>query len=219
MRPAAFSSLSQIARDGLYRRRALAAALIAAPALWLGTRAQPAPARRATPAQTEGPFYPVVFPKDSDYDLLRNGELTYSNGQSSWLEGSLSDLAGQPVAGAQVEIWQCDHAGHYHHPGDGAKADNRFQGFGRVTVTADGRYRFRTIRPVAYSGRTPHIHIKVKLGTRELLTTQLYVEGDPDNTRDFLWRSLSTADRAALTVAFTSGADGLQANFPIVVAA
>ncbi len=219
MRPAAFSSLSQIARDGLYRRRAVAAALIAAPALWLGARAQPAPARRATPAQTEGPFYPLVFPKDSDYDLLRNGELNYSNGQSSWLEGNLSDLAGKPVAGAQVEIWQCDHAGHYHHPGDGAKADNRFQGFGRVTVTADGRYRFRTIRPVAYSGRTPHIHIKVKLGTRELLTTQLYVEGDPGNTRDFLWRNMSAADRAALTVPFASGADGLRANFPIVVAA
>ncbi len=219
MRPAAFSSLSQVACDGLYRRRAVAAALIAAPALWLGVRAQPAPARRATPAQTEGPFYPLVFPKDSDYDLLRNGELNYSNGQSSWLEGHVSDLAGKPVAGAQVEIWQCDHAGHYHHPGDGAKADNRFQGFGRVTVTADGRYRFRTIRPVAYSGRTPHIHIKVKLGTRELLTTQLYVEGDSSNARDFLWRSLSAADRAALTVPFTAGTDGLRANFPIVVAA
>ena len=219
MRPAAFSSLSQKARDGLFRRRAVAAALVAAPALWLGARAQPVPARRATPAQTEGPFYPLVFPKDSDYDLLRNGELNYSSGQSCWLEGSLSDLAGQPVAGAQVEIWQCDHAGHYHHPGDGGKADNRFQGFGRVTVMADGRYRFRTIRPVAYSGRTPHIHVKVKLAARELLTTQLYVEGDPGNTRDFLWRSLSAADRAALTVAFASGTDGLRANFPIVVTA
>ena len=219
MRDAAFSSLLEVARDGLYRRRAVAAALIAAPALWLGARAQPAPARRATPAQTEGPFYPLVFPKDSDYDLLRNGELNYSNGQSSWLEGHVSDLAGKPVAGAQVEIWQCDHAGHYHHPGDGAKADNRFQGFGRVTVSAVGRYRFRTIRPVAYSGRTPHIHIKVKLGTRELVTTQLYVEGDPGNTRDFLWRNLSAADRAALTVPFAPGTDGLRANFPIVVAA
>ncbi|MDI1340208.1 protocatechuate 3,4-dioxygenase [Polaromonas sp.] len=203
----------------LLRRRTVAAALVAAPALWLGARAQPVAARRATPAQTEGPFYPVVLPRDSDHDLLRNGALTYPEGQSAWIEGSVSDLAGKPVAGAEVEIWQCDHAGHYHHPGDGDRADRRFQGFGRVTVDADGRYRFRTLRPVAYAGRTPHIHLKVKLGQRELLTTQLYVAGDPGNPRDFLWRSLGEADRAALTVPFAPGSDGLQARFPIVLAA
>ena len=203
----------------LLRRRTVAAALAAAPALWLGPRAQPAASRRATPAQTEGPFYPVVLPRDSDHDLLRNGALTYPEGQSAWIEGSVSDLAGKPVAGAQVEIWQCDHAGHYHHPGDGDRADRRFQGFGRVTVGADGSYRFRTLRPVAYAGRTPHIHVKVRLGQRELLTTQLYVADDPGNPRDFLWRSLGEADRAALTVPFAPGSDGLQARFPIVLAA
>ena len=170
----------------LLRRRTVAAALVAAPVLWLGPRAQPAASRRATPAQTEGPFYPVVLPRDSDHDLLRNGALIYPEGQSAWIEGSVSDLAGKPVAGAQVEIWQCDHAGHYHHPGDGDRGDRRFQGFGRVTVGADGSYRFRTLRPVAYAGRTPHIHVKVRLGQRELLTTQLYVAGDPGNPRDFL---------------------------------
>jgi protocatechuate 3,4-dioxygenase beta subunit len=130
----------------------------------------------------------------------------------------VTDLQGKPVSGAQVEIWQCDHAGHYHHPGDGGRADPDFQGFGKVSVGADGSYRFRTIRPVPYSGRTPHIHVKVKLSGRELLTTQLYVEGDPHNERDFLWRRLG-ADRDLLTVAFRAGSDGLQANFPIVVAA
>ena len=214
------SSLSAPVRpSGVLRRRAVAAALVALPALWLGPRAQPATARRATPAQTEGPYYPLVLPKDSDHDLLRNGTLSYPEGQSAWVEGSVSDMAGKPVAGAQVEIWQCDHAGHYHHLGDGDKADRRFQGFGRVTVGADGRYRFRTLRPVAYAGRTPHIHVKVKLGRRELLTTQLYVAGDPGNARDFLWRNLGEADRTALTVPFTAGSDGLQAQFPIVVAA
>lgn len=202
----------------LLGRRAVAVALVAMPALWLGPRAQPENARRATPAQTEGPFYPVVFPKDSDHDLLRNGALNYPEGQSAWVEGKVSDLAGKPVAGAQVEIWQCDHSGHYHHPGDGGKADTRFQGFGRVTVGADGSYRFRTLRPVAYVGRTPHIHVKVKLGARELLTTQLYVAGDPGNTSDVLWRSLDQAGRAALTVPFNTGSDGLRARFPIVLA-
>jgi protocatechuate 3,4-dioxygenase, beta subunit len=202
----------------LQRRRVVAAALVFAPALWLGARAQPAAVRRATPAQTEGPFYPVEFPKDTDYDLLRNGTASYPEGQGTWLEGSVSDLAGKPVSGAQVEIWQCDGAGHYHHAGDGGMADKRFQGFGRVSVGADGSYRFRTIRPVAYSGRTPHIHVKVKLGRRELLTTQLYVADDPGNARDFLWRSLSTADRQSLTAPFAPGPDGLRASFALVVA-
>jgi protocatechuate 3,4-dioxygenase, beta subunit len=203
---------------GQLRRKLIAAAVFVAPAICWGGRLQAAPARRATPAQTEGPFYPVAIPEDSDHDLLRNGSLDYPEGQVAWLEGTVSDLAGRPVGGAQVEIWQCDHAGHYHHPGDGAKADSRFQGFGRFTVAADGRYRFRTIRPVPYKGRTPHIHVKVRLDERELLTTQVYVADDPGNPRDFLWRSLNAEERAALTVAFTPGNNGLRASFPIVVA-
>lgn len=201
----------------LPRRSLVAAALIAAPALWLGVRAQPAPTRSATPAQSEGPFYPVKLPADADFDLLRHGSLTYSQGQPSWLEGSVTDLQGKPVKGAQVEIWQCDHAGHYDHPGDGGRIDAAFQGFGRVAVDAQGRYRFRTIRPVPYSGRTPHIHVKVKLGVHELLTTQLYVAGDAGNARDFLWRRLGESARDALTVPFAPSADGLRAVFPIVV--
>ncbi len=199
-------------------RRTAAAALVALPVSWTGARAQAPTRRRATPRQTEGPFYPVALPADADADLLRNGALRYTRGEPAWLDGTVRDLDGRPVAGAQVEIWQCDHAGHYHHPGDRGRADPGFQGFGRVTVDADGRYRFRTIRPVAYAGRTPHIHVKVKLGRQELLTTQLYVEGDPGNARDGLWRRLG-ADRDLVTVPFRPGNDGRQATFPIVVAA
>ncbi len=201
-------------------RRRIAAALIAAPAIVMARAggAQSAPLH-PTPSQTEGPFYPLELPADRDADLLRNGSLAYGQGQPVWVEGTVRDTANRPLAGALVEIWQCDHAGHYHHPGDGGRADKAFQGFGSVTVDADGRYRFRTIRPVAYSNRTPHIHVKVKLGQRELLTTQLYVQGDPHNERDFLWRNLrDAADRAALTVPFQRAGDGgLQARFPIVV--
>jgi protocatechuate 3,4-dioxygenase, beta subunit len=201
----------------LLNRRKMTAAMIGLPAVWTGLQAQPAAPRRATPAQTEGPFYPVSIPKDSDFDLLRNGTVAYTKGQPAWVEGSVTDLQGKPLAGAQVEIWQCDEAGHYHHPGDGGRADPAFQGFGRVTLGPDGQYRFRTIRPVPYSGRTPHIHVKVKLGARELLTTQLYVAGDSHNERDFLWRNLDAQARQAVTVPFVSGADGLRASFPIVV--
>ena len=201
----------------LIRRRQVTAALIAAPFAWTGLRAQPAPARRPTPSQTEGPFYPVSLPRDADFDLLRNGALAYGRGQPAWLEGSVSDLQGRPVAGAQVEIWQCDETGHYHHPGDGGRADPAFQGFGRVSVGAGGNYRFRTIRPAPYSGRTPHIHVKVRLERHELLTTQLYVAGEPRNERDFLWRRLDAEQRRALTVPFERTSDGLRAAFAIVV--
>lgn len=196
-------------------RRAATAAVVFAPAL---LRAQTRQPLRPTPSQTEGPFYPVRLPADSDHDLLRNGTQQYAKGQPAWVEGTVTDVEGRPVAGATVEIWQCDEAGHYHHPGDGGRADPAFQGFGRVTVGADGRYRFRTIRPAPYSGRTPHIHVKVKDDRHELLTTQLYVEGDPHNERDGLWRRLDPQARRAVTVPFRSGADGLRATFPIVLA-
>ncbi len=201
------------------QRRALAAAFIAVPALWLGPRAMAQATRRLTPSQTEGPFYPLAFPKDSDYDLLQNGALRYGQGEPAWVLGTVTDFAGKPVAGAQVEIWQADASGHYDHPGDGSKIDPAFQGFGKVRVGADGAYRFRTIKPVPYSGRAPHIHFKVKLGGRELLTSQLYVASDANNNRDFLWRNLRDDERAVLTVPFVHGADGLQAQFEIVVAA
>ncbi len=195
-------------------------AALAMPALLTGLPARSAEALRLTPAQTEGPFYPVELPQDTDFDLLRQGELRYARGQPSWLDGTVRDPEGRPVRGASVEIWQCDVDGHYRHPRDGGRADPAFQSFGRVAVDAEGRFRFHTIRPVAYSGRTPHIHVKVKLAQRTLLTTQLYVEGDPGNAADGLWRSLrDPLDRAALTVPFTPAADGLRASFPIVVAA
>jgi protocatechuate 3,4-dioxygenase, beta subunit len=190
------------------------AALIALPALHLR-----AATRRVTPTQTEGPFYPDRLPDDRDADLLANGALRYGKGQAAWVEGTLTDADGRVPEGASIEVWQCDHDGHYHHTRDGNRADPAFQGFGRVAVDAQGRWRFRTMKPVAYSGRTPHIHAKVKLGSREVLTTQLYVEGDAGNARDGLWRRLSAEDRALVTSPYVAGADGLTARYALVVAA
>jgi protocatechuate 3,4-dioxygenase, beta subunit len=214
--PAPCSRLPAATRRALLATGASVLVTASAPA-WLGPAEAQQLALRPTPGQTEGPFYPVALPADTDFDLLRNGRMNYHHGQPAWIEGTVVDLAGRPVPDAVVEIWQCDHAGHYHHPGDGGLADPAFQGFGRVVVGPDGRYRFHTLRPVAYSGRTPHIHVKVRHGGKELLTTQLYVAGDPGNERDFLWRRLTGESRAALTVPFAAGADGLKARFPIVV--
>lgn len=199
----------------LLSRRCATAALVAAPALLLHARARQR--LQPTPAQTEGPFYPVDLPADSDADLLRNGALQYTRGTPLTLVGQVTDVEGRPLRGGAVEIWQCDEAGHYHHPGDGGRADPAFQGFGRASLDAEGRYRFRTIRPVAYGGRAPHIHLKVRLAARELLTTQLYVQGDRGNERDFVWRRLSAAQRSAVTVPFLPAGGGLQASCPIVV--
>ena len=199
------------------RRRALAAALLAAPFVWRGALARSG--LEPTPSQAEGPFYPVEFPADTDFDLLATGARRYTRGTPAWVEGTVLDTDGRALSGAAVEIWQCDEAGRYHHPGDGGRADPAFQGFGRVAVDRAGQWRFRTIRPAPYSGRTPHIHLKVRLGAHTLLTTQLYVEGDPGNARDPLWRSLPASARARLTVPFEAGPDGLRARLPIVVEA
>lgn len=205
-----------MSRSRLSRREA--AALVALPCIWGIARAQSTAVRRATPAQTEGPFYPVQVQRQMDGDLLQNGALHYALGQPAWVEGSVTDLQGKPIGQALVEIWQCDQEGHYHHPRDRGHADPAFRGFGRVAADASGAWRFHTIRPAPYTGRTPHIHFKVKLGARELLTTQLYVEGDPHNARDGLWRSLSPEERALVTVPFVASADGLRAQFSIVIA-
>jgi protocatechuate 3,4-dioxygenase, beta subunit len=210
------------------RRRALRhvgmASVLPVAAALLGTtwaaRAQAQQRLLPTPGQTEGPFYPVEIPADSDRDLLVNGSRTYTPAHRTKLSGSVVDVEGKPLKGAVVEIWQCDEKGHYHHPGDGGRADPAFQGFGRSSVDADGRYGFVTMRPAPYTGRTPHIHVKVKLGRKELLTTQLYVAGDPGNERDWLWRQLPAQGRAALTVPFVEDGGGwLGATFPIVVEA
>lgn len=209
-------------------RRALlirSAGLIAATAVpaWLTPSLAQGVSLRPTPSQSEGPFYPVKLPTDSDFDLLHNknsaGAARYAQGEATWVEGTVLDTRGVPVAGSLVEIWQCDQDGHYHHPADGGKANPAFQGFGRVAVGKDGAYRFRTLRPARYGGRTPHIHVKVKLDGLDLLTTQLYVKDDPGNAGDFLWRRLDERAQAAITVPFAPSSDGFRARFPIVVQA
>lgn len=174
---------------------------------------------RPTASSTEGPFYPVFEPQDADYDLLQNGTLRYTKGIPTWVEGVVTDTEGKPLKGGSMEIWQCDEAGHYDHPRDGSKIDKAFQGFGRVTLSTTGQFKFRTIKPVLYTGRTPHIHAKIKLAKRELLTTQLYVQGDAGNASDSIWRRLSAQDRAAVTVPYVAVADGLRAQYSLVVVA
>ncbi len=140
-----------------------------------------------TPRQTEGPFYPDKLPLDTDNDLLIiNDSITPAVGAVTYLSGRILDSRGEPIRSAMVEIWQCDNNGAYIHTGsvNRDKRDANFQGFGRFLTGSTGEYLFRTIKPVPYPGRTPHIHFAVKVKGREKFTTQLYVKGEPRNERD-----------------------------------
>ncbi len=178
-----------------------------------------------TPAQTEGPFFPDKLPLDTDNDLLIvNDKLTPAIGEITHVTGKILDAKGNPLKNAVVEIWQCDGNGVYLHSGsdNGGKRDGNFQGFGRFLTGSTGEYYFRTIKPVPYPQRTPHIHYKVLKGGKELLTTQLYVKGHAGNEKDFIWQSLRTqAARDAITVDFTpvkgSKTGELAAKFDLVM--
>lgn len=157
-----------------------------------------------TPAQSAGPFYPLEPPLDQDNDLTRvAGQSGTAEGRLTDLSGRVLDLDGRPIAKARVEIWQCDARGHYHHPeDDGPYLDPNFQGFGHDLTDAEGRYRFRTIHPVPYPGRTPHIHFAVFVPGERRFTTQLYVAGEPGNDEDFLFRILPLERRHLVLSAF-----------------
>lgn len=197
----------------LARRQALAA-LAATPVVSLAAvaHAQTSDALlsgelRPTAAQSLGPFYPreaAQRPRQIDNDLLTlEGDRLLTRGTPLYLTGRVLNRQGRPVANARVEIWQCDANAVYHHPAGGAQAerDPHFQGYGATQTDAAGGFDFRTIRPVAYPGRTPHIHVRVAASGFAALGTQLYLASDPGNARDFLYRQLSEADRAGLALA------------------
>jgi protocatechuate 3,4-dioxygenase beta subunit len=179
-----------------------------------------------TPAQTEGPFYPDKLPLDTDNDLLViNDGITPAVGEITHLSGKILDAKGNPLRNAVVEIWQVDKHGAYLHSGtDNAdKKDKNFQGFGRFLTGSTGEYYFRTIKPVPYPGRTPHIHFAVKMKGRDKFTTQCYIKGEKErNERDFLWRGVrDDKQRESITVDFAPIKDSkigeLAAKFDIVL--
>jgi protocatechuate 3,4-dioxygenase, beta subunit len=178
-----------------------------------------------TPAQTEGPFYPDKLPLDTDNDLLiLNDTITPGVGEVTWLNGRILDARGEPIRNALVEIWQCDNNGAYLHSGsdNGKKRDKNFQGFGRFLTGSTGEYVFRTIKPVAYPGRSPHIHMAVKLKGKKELITQCYIKGHPGNEKDGVWKGIKDEKaRNSVTVAFDplkgSHAGELAAKFDVVM--
>jgi protocatechuate 3,4-dioxygenase beta subunit len=146
-----------------------------------------------TPRLTEGPFYPDRLPLDVDNDLLIiKDSITPAVGEVTHLTGRVLAASGEPIRDAVVEIWQVDGKAVYLHTADSGRRqrDANFQGYGRCATGGKGEYYFRTIKPVPYPGRTPHIHVKVSKGGRELLTTQIFVNGHPQNRSDMVLRGI-----------------------------
>lgn len=200
------------------RRLTLGAALFAVPGAF-------AEQLTRTPPQTEGPFYPDKLPLDTDNDLIVvNDGVTPAVGEIAWVSGRVLDERGEPIRNALVEIWQCDNNGAYLHSGTGnrEKRDANFQGFGRFLTGSTGEYLFRTIKPVAYPGRAPHIHYAIKRKGRKELITQCYIEGHAGNERDGIWKSITDAKaRKSVTIPFVplkgSRIGELTARFDIVM--
>lgn len=178
-----------------------------------------------TPTQTEGPFYPDRLPLDTDNDLIViNDSTTPAVGQITHLSGRILDARGNPVRNALVEIWQVDNGGAYLHTrtGNRERRDANFQGFGRFLTGTAGEYYFRTIKPVPYPGRTPHIHYAVKMRGRPNFTTQCYIRGEPRNERDGILQAVrDQRARDSLIVDFAavpmSRTNELAARFDIVL--
>jgi protocatechuate 3,4-dioxygenase beta subunit len=187
------------------RRRACGALVATAFLPFAQPRAQAAELA-PTPSQTEGPFYPKTIPVDHDADLTQvAGRPAKASGTPLYFGGRALRQDGTPIPGATIELWQCDVHGRYHHVGDtGEPRDDNFQGYGVATTDDDGRYAFKTIRPVPYTGRPPHLHVRVSPRNGAPLTTQIYIAGDrvagdpvlgssPSGTLSLLSMSLASA--------------------------
>lgn len=197
------------------------AALGLAACLPLQGRAQK-PALEPTPRDAEGPFYPTRFPADIDSDLAQvQGRAKSARGTLLHLSGRVVAVDGSPLSGAKVELWQCDSLGRYHHvDGDPGERDEDFQGYGIAVTDAEGRYAFRTIRPVPYGGRPPHLHFKLSHPRARPLTTQLYPRGESaERSAGFGLSDRGTRARLEFEVAKATGRESgaLAARYDFVL--
>ena len=167
----------------------------------------------ATPAQTEGPFFPTRDQPDKDLDLTRiRGRSDRAAGVVVAVSGHVLDAELRPIAGALVDVWQANTHGRYHHEADPnpAAEDPAFQGWGQLRTDAEGRYAFTTIVPGPYPAeanwwRPPHVHFKVARRGYHELVTQMYFAGETLNDADRLLLAVPEGEREKLVVAFADG--------------
>jgi protocatechuate 3,4-dioxygenase beta subunit len=163
-----------------------------------------------------------VLPEDRDADLVViRGREARAQGTVLLLSGRVTDTNGNPVGDALVEIWQADSYGRYLLPKDGGpgRRDPNFQGYGQARTEATGAYGFRTIRPVPYESRPPHIHFKITHPSYRPLVTQMYVVGEPGREDPAFFGGQRTRDALSVTLrpADAVEAGALAARFDIVI--
>jgi protocatechuate 3,4-dioxygenase beta subunit len=150
-----------------------------------------------TASNSEGPFYTPDTPQRTS--LLEPD----MDGARLLLTGRVLNTDCTPIAGALLDFWHADSAGHYDNVG--------FRLRGHQFADEAGAYRLETVLPGLYPGRTRHIHVKVAVPNVPVLTTQLYFPNEPANARDGLFRP-------ELLVAVRDGDDGAEeATFDFVL--
>ena len=170
-----------------------------------------------TPADYEGPFYPVTSQDDIDSDLIHvKGMTGVARGDVMNLSGRIVNTSGEPQGGLIIEIWQTDPHGRYKHPDDSTpgERDPNFQYWGAAVTGSDGSYSFKTIVPGAYYPRPAHIHYKVLRDNKLILTSQIYFTKPAEGERP---PSL-TGQMRLQTVTLKPAANGeFEAFFQIVI--
>jgi maleylacetate reductase len=148
----------------------------------------------ATESTVVGPFFVAGAPETALGGDIANG----AQGQPCYVSGTVSDTAGQPIAGARIDVWQSDEDGFY----DVQYPDGRTAARGWLRTGPDGAYRFWSVHPAPYpipddgpvgelltaAGRGPmrpaHLHFRVHVPGYRPLVTHIFVAGDPYLDRD-----------------------------------
>ncbi len=179
----------------------------------------------ATESSVLGPFYQEGAPAyDNGADLA--DETT--GGDPVLVSGKVVDLDGAPIPGAVLDIWQTAPDAVY------AAQDpaGSFNLCGRITTEDDGRYWFRTRKPVSYTvpgdgpvgamldaagrhnWRPAHIHFMLSAAGYETLVTQLFTDDDPYLDTDAVF-----GVKDSLIVHYEPGEDGLRLDHDFVMTA
>jgi protocatechuate 3,4-dioxygenase beta subunit len=149
------------------------------------------PVCRLTPQATQGPYW---FDPRIDRADVTEGK----PGVPVRVAVTVVDGGCRPIANARVDLWHCDAAGiysGYEGQGDDHATGAKGQTFlrGAQVTDAAGRASFRSIWPGWYEGRTPHMHLKVFLDARTVLTAQLFV---PDALSEYLYDNVPAYRRS-----------------------